>query len=154
VLDLVHLVRSLDRDGVRCVLIGGVAVGVHGYVRMTMDLDLVPDPDRSNLERLVAFLSHLKGTLPGSAGRAFDPARDAGRLRRGGNLTLDTPHGGIDVVQRLPGVPPYAELAAGADAVDLDGLPVLVCSLAHLRAMKLAADRPQDRADLAALPEA
>lgn len=153
-LDLVHLVRSLDRDGVRYVLIGGVAVGVHGYVRMTMDLDLVPDPDRANLERLVAFLSHLRGTLPGSAGCAFDPARDAGRLRRGGNLTLDTPHGGIDVVQRLPGVPPYAELAAAADAVDLDGLPVLVCSLAHLRAMKVAADRPQDRADLAALPAA
>ena len=42
----------------------------------------------------------------------------------------------------------------GADEVSLDGLPVLVCSLAHQRAMKVAADRPQDRADLAALPEA
>jgi hypothetical protein len=153
VLDLVHLVRSLDRGDVRYVLIGGVAVGVHGYVRMTMDLDLVPDPDRPNLERLVATLSRLEGTLPGAAGRAFDPATDAGGLRRGGNLTLDTPRGGIDVVQRLPGVPPYAELAAAADEVKLDGLPVLVCSLGHLRAMKVAADRPQDRADLAGLPE-
>jgi len=50
-------------------------------------------------------------------------------------------------------VPPYAALAADAEAVSLDGLVVHVCSLAHLRAMKAAADRPQDRADLAALPE-
>lgn len=84
----------------------------------------------------------------------FDPAMDAGGLRRGANLTLDTPHGGIDVVQRLPGVAPYSELAVGADEVSLDGLRVLVCSVAHLLTMKATADRPQDRADLAALPEA
>lgn len=152
-LELAHLVQSLARGGVDYIVIGGVAVGVHGYVRMTMDLDVVPAPDRRNLERLVAELSRLEGTLPGAGDRAFDPATDARGLRRGGNLTLDTPRGGIDIVQRLPGVPPYTALAADAEAVSLDGLPVHVCSLAHLRAMKAAADRPQDRADLAALPE-
>ncbi len=35
----------------------------------------------------------------------------------------------------------------------LEGVDVLVWTLAHLRAMKAAAVRPQDRADLAALPE-
>lgn len=135
-------------------IVGGVAVGVHGYVRMTLDLDLVPDPARPNLERLVAVLSQLRGTLPGDAGRRFDPATDARILRRGGNITLDSPFGGVDVLQRLPGIPDYDDLASAAERVVLDGLDVLVCSLAHLRAMKAAADRPQDRADLAALPKA
>jgi len=33
------------------------------------------------------------------------------------------------------------------------GTPIRICSLEHLRAMKRAADRPIDRADLDALPE-
>jgi len=33
------------------VVIGGVAVAAHGYVRGTADLDLVPDPDPENLKR-------------------------------------------------------------------------------------------------------
>lgn len=33
-------------------MIGGVAVAAHGYVRGTADLDLVPDPDPENLERI------------------------------------------------------------------------------------------------------
>lgn len=153
-LDLAGLTRRLDDEGVRYVVVGGVAVGVHGYVRMTLDLDLVPDPERSNLERLVVALSRLGGTLPAAAGRRFDPAADAQPLRRGANVSLDTPLGGVDVVQRMPGIPSYDELSAAADTVQLGGVSLLVCSLQHLRAMKRAAGRPQDQADLAALPEA
>jgi hypothetical protein len=152
-LDLTALVLRLAAEEVDYVVVGGVAVGVHGYVRMTLDLDFVPDPSRRNIERLVAALSRLGGTLPAAAGRRFDPATDAGALRRGANVSLDTPLGGVDVVQRMPGVPPHAELAAAAERVTLDGVSLLVCSLRHLREMKAAAGRPQDKADLAALPE-
>ena len=132
---------------------GGVAVGVHGYVRMTQDLDIVPAPDLRNLDRLVVAVSRLEATLPTAGGRAFDPASDAKVLRTGGNLTLDTSLGGLDVLQRVPGLPPYESLASAGLVAELDGLPVRICSLAHLRAMKAAAGRPQDVADLAALPE-
>lgn len=152
--DLLHLLRALERADVRFVAVGGVAVGVHGYVRMTLDVDVVPDPDRANLERLISLLSRLEATLPSAAGRRLDPALDARVLRRGGNLTLDTPRGGLDIVQRLPGVPPYAELARDAVTVCLEDLSVRVCSLAHLRVMKERAGRAQDLADLAALPDA
>jgi hypothetical protein len=37
---------------VRFVIIGGIAVAVHGYMRATKDLDIAPDPDRANLARL------------------------------------------------------------------------------------------------------
>lgn len=45
-LDLAHLFGRLRDADVRYVAIGGIAVGVHGYVRMTLDfdIDIVPDP--------------------------------------------------------------------------------------------------------------
>ena len=50
------------------VVVGGVAVQVHGHVRMTNDLDLIPAPDRANLTRLAEALNELEGPVlnPGS----------------------------------------------------------------------------------------
>jgi hypothetical protein len=151
--DLRSLLETLSKQGVRFVVIGGVAVGAHGYVRGTEDLDLVPDPDPANLKRLTAALKELESTLPTVEGRAFDPATDAGVIRRGGNVTAMTRFGELDVVQRARGVPSYSQLAEDAVESELLGIPVLVCSLTRLREMKRAQGRAQDRADLANLPE-
>jgi hypothetical protein len=151
--DLHALLSALHQHDIRFVVIGGVAVGAHGYARGTEDLDLVPDPDPENLKRLVEALEKLESTLPTVGGRSFDPASDAGVVRRGGNVTADTRFGGLDVVQRARGVPGYSQLAEDAVESELLGVPVLVCSLARLREMKEAQGRAQDRADLENLPE-
>jgi hypothetical protein len=151
--DLRALLELLHRKEIRFVVIGGVAVAAHGYVRGTEDLDLVPDPDPANLENLSAALDELESTLPTANGRRFDPAGDAGVIRRGGNVTADTRFGGLDVVQRAKGVPSYTQLAEDAVETELLGIPVRVCSLVRLREMKEAQGRAQDRADLENLPE-
>jgi hypothetical protein len=46
------LLLALTDADVEFVVIGGVAVGVHGFVRATRDLDVVPDPAPENLVRL------------------------------------------------------------------------------------------------------
>jgi hypothetical protein len=151
--DLRALLETLNEQGVRFVVIGGVAVGAHGYIRATADLDLVPDPDPENLDRLIAALDSLETTLPTVEGRQFDLKRDAGVIRRGGNVTADTKFGGLDVLQLADGVPSYSTLSQDAVESDLLGVPVQICSLARLREMKKAQDRAQDRADLENLPE-
>lgn len=150
--DLHALLETLNEFGVRFVVIGGVAVGAHGYVRGTEDLDLVPDPDPENLARLTQALERMDSTLPTVGGRPFDPATDAGVIRRGGNVTAMTRFGGLDIVQRARGVPSFSQLNGDAVESDLLGVPVRVCSLTRLREMKEAQDREQDRADLANLP--
>lgn len=152
-LDLHQLVKSLHDHEVRFVVIGGVAVGAHGYVRATADLDLVPDPDPANLDRLIDALAELGATLPTAGSRKFDPASDGRVLRRGGNVTADTKYGGLDIVQLARGVPPYSALEPQAVGSELLGVPVQICSLAQLREMKEAQGRAQDRADLENLPE-
>jgi hypothetical protein len=81
-------------------------------------------------------------------GRTFE----VGDLGPGRNVTLDTPLGGIDVVQRAGGFPSFDELDAAAVDTDIQGVPVRICSLAHLRAMRKASGRAIDRADLEELP--
>jgi hypothetical protein len=141
------LLRALGEGKVEYVLIGAAALAAHGPVRATEDLDVVPDPDPENLRRLGNVLASLEARLAG------DPARELGAeeraaLGRGGNLTLETALGGLDVVQRLAGVPSYVELVDDAVEMELFGIPVLVCSRRHLRAMKLARGSHRDLADV------
>jgi hypothetical protein len=151
--DLRALLSALHAHDVRFVVIGGVAVGAHGYLRSTEDLDLVPDPSPANLRRLSTALEDLDSTMPTVQGRPFDPDKDGAVILRSGNVTADTRFGGLDVVQRLPGVPAYSELAEDAVESDLLGVPVSVCSLNRLREMKRRLSRPQDQVDLENLPE-
>lgn len=150
-LDLGQLASTLHDHGVRFVIIGGVAVGAHGHVRATEDLDIVPHPETENIERLSSALVALEATLPRAGGRRFQPARDEGSLQMGSSLTVQTRFGDLDVVQRIPGVPDWTTLESRAIETDLLGVPVRVCSLDDLRQMKRARASEQDRSDLAAL---
>jgi hypothetical protein len=145
--DLAGLLRALAGERVQFVVIGGVAVAVHGFVRATEDVDIVPDPDRENLDRLVNRLIREDARLTLAPERA--PGPDERRvLYQGRNLSLSTRLGDIDVVQRLPGVPSYAELRDRAVVVAPFGVPVRVASRADLIAMKRARGRAIDLADL------
>lgn len=64
-LDIQAILRELVEGGVEFLLIGGVAVGYHGHIRATKDVDVVPAPDRQNLERLAGLLKRLDAQVEG-----------------------------------------------------------------------------------------
>lgn len=152
VLDLRELVSALNAREVRFVVIGGVAVGAHGYIRSTEDLDLVPEPSSENADRLARALRDLEAHLPLEGDRPFEPAGDVTALKWRRNLTVDTRAGALDIVQQAPGVPAFEELERHAVLSDLLGERVRLCSLEHLREMKQARASTQDQADLERLP--
>ena len=152
-LDFRAQLHVLNENGVEFVVIGGVAVGAHGFMRATRDLDLVPDRASANLKRLSRALAALESTLPRAGGRRYEPARDEGPLHAGASMTLQTRYGGLDIVQRVPGAPSFGELQADAVSSELLGEPVRICSLEHLRRMKRARGTDRDRVDLAALED-
>lgn len=149
------LMEALVAGGVRFVLIGGLAVGVHGVVRATRDMDIVPDPDLPNLERLAAALRELDARQIGVDVELLPyQATDPQGLAAGGSFQLATVHGQLDILQESEVIPSYARLAEDALEIDWRGQRIHVCSLERLRRMKRAADRPLDRLDLEALAEA
>jgi hypothetical protein len=88
-----ELLLALRDAEVGFVVIGGIAVGVHGYVRATKDLDIVPDPGLENLTRLAWLLRELDAEHVGvgefSADEfPYDPT-DPEQLARGANFRLD-----------------------------------------------------------------
>lgn len=145
--DIPGLLRAFDDGEVGYVLIGAAALAAHGPVRATEDVDVVPDPDPENLRRLGNVLASLDARLADDPSSGLG-AEERAALAQGRNLTLETALGGLDVVQRLAGVPSYVELADDAVEMELFGIPVLVCSRRHLRAMKLARGSHRDLADV------
>jgi hypothetical protein len=147
-----HL-RALTAGGVDFVVIGGIAVMAHGFVRATADTDITANPELANLERLAAVLRDLEAVLPGADPLAGDPV-SARSLSFGGNPRFETRLGRLHIVQSPAGAPRYAEMANRAERVKLDDLELRICGYADLVAMKEATARDQDRLDLAALREA
>jgi hypothetical protein len=148
-----RLLEHLTRREVDFVVIGGVAVGVHGVVRATKDLDIVPRPERANDERLAGALVHINARMLGVDEPSLLPNQptDPDGLAARGNFALATDYGRLDVMQFVAGGPAYPELERDALRVQFRGSLVKVCSLEHLRTMKRAAGRPEDLSDLARL---
>ncbi|MFI5009548.1 MAG: hypothetical protein ACHQDY_04660 [Solirubrobacterales bacterium] len=157
-LDPLQLLTALHDRGIEYIVVGGFAVNAHGFIRVTKDLDIVPNPSAENLDRLAEMLRDLDATVLDTADfeaeeMPADPTH-ATDLAMGGNFCLLTKLGRIDVMQWLSGVETedlYSEFDRDAIEGSLDGVPVRVCGLEHLRAMKRAAGRPQDIEDLKAL---
>jgi hypothetical protein len=144
------LLERLASEGVDFVVIGAIAVVAHGHIRTTRDLDITYATDQANLDKLGQLLVALDARLRGVA--ELVPFVPDGRTLRGAELlTLETGFGALDLLAAPPGAPPYAELKAHADAIEVAGQTVLVASLADLVAMKRAAGRARDLDDIEAL---
>lgn len=153
-----ELLSTLAKHGVQFIVIGGFSLAVHGVVRATKDIDIVPEPGEQNLARLARALSELEAHVELGD---LDPAElgiepDAGGLSHGGNWVLHTRHGRLDVMQEVPGVRGYPQLREGAVESEWPGVdqPVLFAGFEALIAMKAAAGRDQDLIDIAELDAA
>ncbi|MBU1359226.1 MAG: hypothetical protein KKC79_19775 [Gammaproteobacteria bacterium] len=152
----VDLLQALSVEAVEFVLVGGMAVQLHGYARMTYDIDLVLAMSEANLSRFIEIAKRfrLEPVIP----VAIDSLKNAKLLdqwhREKGMLAfaLREPQIGGSVVDVLvrPEVS-YERLAQDAVRGALFGSTVKIASIDHLLEMKRIADRPKDRLDIVAL---
>ena len=148
VADPAPICRAFNEHDCRYVLIGGHAVGVHGYPRATRDTDFMLAPGEENWRRALGALVSLGASHPG--GRPIDPEQDPPRE----HLRVDSPAGPVDLLEEGGSPLTFEEVRAQALTVDLDGVELPVCGLAHLVALKRLAGRSRDVADLDELREA
>ena len=142
------LLRALNREGVEYVVIGAVALGLHGLARATEDVDLFVRPTSDNVAGLKRALSTVWS----------DPdieTIDAGQLAGEYPVIRYGPPDGaftLDILARLGERFEYDDIEAGV--VEMEGERVPVATPRMLYVMKRDTLRPLDRADAAALRRA
>lgn len=136
---------ALQRRGVEYVVVGGIALALHGIVRATEDLDLFLRATEENVARIRAALHDLYDDPEIDLIIAEDLAGEIAVVRYG-------PPGvdfAIDLIARLGEAFDFDGVES--QAMEVEGVTVTVATPAMLYRMKRDTTRPQDRADAAAL---
>jgi predicted nucleotidyltransferase len=148
--DYAKVLQVLTENGVRFVIIGGVAANLHGSARATFDLDLVYSREPANIARLVKALAPFRPYLRG-APQGLPFKFDEATARNGLNFTLDTALGDLDLLGEVVGGGNYEQLASHTVEIEAFGLRCQCVTLERLIQLKRAAGRPKDLESIAEL---
>jgi predicted nucleotidyltransferase len=145
--------KALNDAQVQYVIVGGLATVLHGYARLTADVDLVVNLERPEAEKAVRAI-----TSAGFAARLpVDPMLFADEETREAwirekNMRVfsfyqpDNPLLVLDLFVREP--MPFQEMLERAAHMDIGGVTVPVCAIEDLIRLKQEAGRPQDLLDI------
>jgi len=143
-----EVLGRLNDEAVDYVVIGGVALNLHGLVRATEDLDVFVRPDADNIAALRRALQRVWNDPEIDQITAEDLCGDYPVVRYGppdDSLPLD-------ILTRLGEVARYEDLEH--ELIDFEGVAIRVATPETLHWLKAGTVRPQDQADAAALRSA
>lgn len=147
------LFADLQREGVRFVIVGGVAVVLHGFPRLTHDLDLVIDLEPAAVKHAIEVFGALgfRPRLPvDPMGFADEETRRTWIEEKSmAFFSYWDPQNLVDLFAENPF--PFEELWQRAKVVLLGDLSVRIASVDDMIEMKKRAGRPHDLQDIEAL---
>lgn len=140
-----EILAALEREGVRYVLVGSMAMAAQGLVRATRDIDFFVSPDPENVERLKRALMLMFRDPKVDEITAEDLGGDYPAIE------YVPPHGrySMDILARLGEAFRYEDLEF--EEMLVDGIRVQVATPRMLWRMKRDTVRPQDRLDAEAI---
>ncbi|MEO8166731.1 MAG: nucleotidyltransferase [bacterium] len=142
--DFREFIQLLNANRVEYLLVGGYAVVLHGYPRLTGDMDIWVRPSTENAERVLATLDDFG---VGSLGFKLEDFNTQGKVNQ-----LGVPPLRIDVITAIDGV--TFEVAYGRrNEIEVNGVKISLISLEDLLTNKKKSGRPKDIDDLDNLTE-
>jgi len=135
-----EFLRLFNAHQVEYLLIGGHAVGYHGYPRATVNMDIWIAMDPTNADKIVATLKEFGFDLPDLSLELF--------LKEWQVIRLGVPPVRIGIATMVYGVN-FSECYTERVVDILDGVKVNLISLKHLKTNKKASGRHTNLADLA-----
>lgn len=148
--DAIELIRALNEEGARFLLVGGHAVIFYGVIRLTGDTDFFYELSPENIDRVFrALLRFWTGSIPGVA----QPAELG---VPGTILQFGLPPNRLDLINQIDGVTfqdAWETRTIAAIQTSTGPLDVAFIGLAMLRRNKQASARRKDLDDLDSLPQ-
>ncbi|NOY91624.1 MAG: hypothetical protein GXP55_10525 [Deltaproteobacteria bacterium] len=144
--DPVLISATLERHGVRFIVIGGIAASIQGAGWPTEDLDIVVHPSRSNLECLATALNVLDARYEGFYRAPIRPTLER-LMDLSGPQLLRTRAGRLDVMKEVAGMT-FDQLTQDSTKASVGGVPVHTASISALIRLKEFAGRKKDEAGL------
>jgi hypothetical protein len=144
-----RVLAALEREGVRYVLIGAMAMAAQGLIRATHDLDFFVSPEPENVDRLKKAFKSLFDNDPNIEEiSAEDLAGDYPALE------YTPPHGrySVDILSRLGEAFRYPDIESET-VTTVEGTKISVATPRMLYRMKRDTVRPQDRLDAEVIKE-
>ena len=153
-----NVFKALNSGRVKYVVVGGIALVLHGVVRFTADLDLMVKLDTKNLARFVAVMNNLgyRPRIPVKADEILDAdKRELWKKEKGmWVFSFYDPKnliGVIDIFIREP--LKYEDVEEKKNIVKAGRIKIPIISKEYLIKIKRMSGRPQDLADIQALEE-
>jgi hypothetical protein len=153
-----ELLKALEENRIHYVIVGGLAVILHGFARMSIDLDLAVSLDASNVRHFLNVVKELgyRSRLPVPLEDFADPEKRKIWIEQKNMLVFSLVHEKrvqelIDVF--VQDIVPFEELYVRHVSISLGSIRAKVASIQDLKKMKQLAGRPQDIQDIAALNE-
>ncbi len=148
-----EIFKEFELRGVRYLVVGGIAVNLYGYIRLTMDLDIMVDLSDKNLSKVVDVMEKF-----GYAPRVpVDPRefvseekRDKWIKEKGAVVFTfihpKKPFKQIDIFLSNP--IEFEEAYSRREAMTIGGAKVTIASIDDLIKMKTSTARPRDLEDV------
>jgi hypothetical protein len=137
--DFKEFVGLLNKHEVEYLVVGGYALGIHGYPRYTGDLDVWVNPTIENARKMVNVMDEFGFSSMGLTEKDFS--------KNGNVIQMGYPPFRIDVLTKPDGVT-FDECYQNKILVDYQGLQIAVIGFEDFKKNKKASGRPKDIQDL------
>ena len=141
---LLHFWRLMNRHGVAYIMVGGVAVNLHGYSRSTNDIDVWIHDNVENRRKLEKVLNELGYENLQLETFRFIPGWTNFYIGAGLELDILTDMKGIEDCS-------FTDCLQAATIAEIEGVHVPFLHIRHLIANKKAVNRLRDQVDVAEL---
>ena len=141
--DFKEFLQLLNDHEVKYLLVGGYAVGYHGFPRATVDMDIWVAINPKNAQKIVAVLEEFGFNFPELNADLF--------LERDKIVRMGVPPMRLEILTTVSGVE-FEICYRNRIIAELDGVQIDMIGLDDLKRNKLAAGRHKDLSDLENLP--
>jgi hypothetical protein len=141
--DFRDFLSILNEEQVEYLIVGGWALGVHGYVRATGDMDIWVGIEDENIGKLISSLEEFG--VPGGISKEFF-------MEKGNALRMGMPPMRIEVITEASGID-FPQCYLRKIEIEADGVTVPFIAYEDLVRNKRSSGRLKDLADLEGLGE-